>query len=75
MRVVVGVVVGVVLWVVVVTGGSVGRVVVGTRPVAGVVSVVEGTTWPLPDPPPPHAPSSATAPMTRPHHHTRMAGP
>lgn len=61
--------------VVVVTGVCGGRVVVCTRPVVGAVVVVEVTTCPFPIPPPPQAPSSAIAPMTRPHHHTRMAGP
>ncbi|QXV59296.1 hypothetical protein CVV72_21355 [Amycolatopsis sp. TNS106] len=66
---------GVVRRVVVVTGVSGGRVVVRATPVVGVVAVVEGTTLPFPDPPAAHAPSSATEPTTRPHHHTRMAGP
>ncbi|RSM55192.1 hypothetical protein DMH03_34005 [Amycolatopsis sp. WAC 01376] len=61
--------------------GCVGGVVVvvtgdcGTSAVVGVVTVVEGATLPLPDPPPAHAPSSAPAPTTRPNHHIRMAGP
>ncbi|OOC05615.1 hypothetical protein B0293_14700 [Amycolatopsis azurea DSM 43854] len=64
-------------WVVVVTGVSGGdEVDVVKGPVAivfGACVVVAGTTWPAPDPPPAHAPSSTPAPMTRPKHQTRMA--
>ncbi|GAB3744375.1 hypothetical protein GCM10027598_78840 [Amycolatopsis oliviviridis] len=40
--------------------------------VSGAFVVVAGTTWPVPDPPPAHAPTSTPAPRTRPQHHTRM---
>ncbi len=64
-------------WVVVVTGVSGGDDVdVFRGPVAtvfGACVVVAGTTWPLPDPPPAHAPSNTPALTTRPQHHTRMA--
>ncbi|MFI7119397.1 hypothetical protein [Amycolatopsis sp. NPDC049868] len=66
-----------VIRVVVVAGVPGGDVVVFTGVVVAVVGIVGvvagGTTWPRPDPPPAHAPNSATAPTTRPHHHTRMA--
>lgn len=64
-------------WVVVVAGVSGGDDVdVFRGPVAvvvGVRAVVAGTTWPVLDPPPTHAPSSTPKPTTRPQHHIRMA--
>ncbi|AUI59235.1 hypothetical protein BKN51_14100 [Amycolatopsis sp. BJA-103] len=54
-----------------VSGGDDGAVFRGL--VAGAFVVVPGSTWPVPDPPPAHAPSSTPAPTTRPQHHTRMS--
>ncbi len=53
--------------VVVVTGES----VAGGTEVTGVVEVVGGISRPVPDPPPAHAASSATALRTTPHHQIR----